>query len=167
MSAQDFNPGPRNPWVQWGDATRLQFANGTFDYVYTNVVDHIAPLERFYADATRARDGADALQRRCARRRTRSAQVLKPGGRLVLHAAWNKPDKWSMQTFRGGTDELVAKLLAETPLKMVFRQKYPGNGRKDPTRALMTSFAGGDEIIVEKPFPSRSAKPSKGKSRSS
>ena len=41
MSAQDFNPGPRNPWVQWGDATRLQFANGTFDYVYTNVVDHL------------------------------------------------------------------------------------------------------------------------------
>ena len=44
-------------------------------------------------------------------------------------------------------------LLAETPLKMVFRQKYPGNGMTDPTRALMTSFVGGDEIIVEKPFP--------------
>ena len=71
----------------------------------------------------------------------------------MLHAAWNPPDKWSMQTFTGGTDELVAKLLAETPLKMVFRQKYPGNGMTDPTRALMTSFVGGDEIIVEKPFP--------------
>ena len=32
----DFNPGVRNAWSMWGDATRLQFADSAFDFVCTS-----------------------------------------------------------------------------------------------------------------------------------
>ena len=39
----DFMPGFRNAWSLWGDATRIQFADGVYDYVYCNIIDHIDP----------------------------------------------------------------------------------------------------------------------------
>lgn len=131
----DFNPGERNPWVQWGDATRLQFANETFDFVYTNVIDHITPLEKFAVEAMR---------------------VLKPGGKLVLHVAHNAPDAWSTQTFEGEgsgsltTDSLIVMVQKSAPaLTLAFRKVYGGKN-ESAVDNLVASFRGGDEVIFEK-----------------
>jgi SAM-dependent methyltransferase len=129
----DFNPGVRNPWVQWGDATRIQFANATFDYVYTNVVDHIAPLPRFLADAMR---------------------VLRSGGRLVLHVAHNKRDAWSVQTFEqqaGGTAGLLRQVEQQHGFTLTSRKRYAGSGMKRETvDVLLATFDGGEELIFDK-----------------
>ncbi len=69
----DLNPGFRNPHVLWGDGLRLQFAERTFRYVYTNVLDHV-PRQRipdFIAQASR---------------------VLKPGGVLIVDMDAHDPD---------------------------------------------------------------------------
>ena len=131
----DFTPGVRNPWVQWGDATRIQFANATFDYVYTNVADHIAPLRRFVADAARVR-------------------VLRSGGRLVLHMAHNKRDAWSVQTFEqqaGGTAGLLQQVQQQHGFTLTSRKHYRGSGMKGETaNVLIATFDGGEELIFDR-----------------
>lgn len=49
----DFEPGARNRFVVAGDAHCLQFADSVFDYVFTNIVDHILRLEQFVDEVTR------------------------------------------------------------------------------------------------------------------
>lgn len=118
----DFNPGPRNPWSQWGDATRLSFANSTYDYVYSNVIDHITPLSRFAAECHR---------------------VLKGGGTLILHVLHNPPDGYSVQTFH--TRELRRQVkrtfLASAPFLQTKSYVYDG------TQVLLS--AGLTEMVLK------------------
>jgi hypothetical protein len=61
----DFNPGERNPWATWGNGAPMQYANEVFDFVYTNILDHI--LDRV------------ALFREVAR------TLKQPHGRFITH----------------------------------------------------------------------------------
>lgn len=72
----DFNPGFRNPHVLWGDGASLQFANRTFGFVYTNVLDHVpgALIPRFLSEARR---------------------VLKLGGLFLLDMDSHKADAYA------------------------------------------------------------------------
>lgn len=50
----DLNPGPDNPFVRQGDFHQLPQADGTVDLVYSNSLDHVYDLDRFFADHARA-----------------------------------------------------------------------------------------------------------------
>lgn len=75
----DFNPGFRNPHVLWGDGLSLQFANRTFQHLYTNVLDHVpeGSIGTFLSEARR---------------------VLKPGGTLILDMDSHPPDAYAHVT---------------------------------------------------------------------
>lgn len=113
----DFNPGPRNSWSLWGDATMMQFANGTFDFLYSNILDHIQPEATFAAEA---------------------ARLLTPGtGRLLAYADLNPPDDFSVRDFRqqGALDGLQAVWL-RAGFVLEERVKY------GPRTPLSTAIAG-------------------------
>jgi SAM-dependent methyltransferase len=62
----DLEPGPENPFVLPGDVHQLQFADGVFDYAFTNILDHVLDLEVFFEEVER---------------------VLRPDGRLIVELA--------------------------------------------------------------------------------
>jgi len=66
----DFNPGPRNLFVLPGDAHNLQFSDGVFSHVFSNIVDHIIDVRAFFAEVYR---------------------VLRPAGRLWLDVHLGEP----------------------------------------------------------------------------
>jgi SAM-dependent methyltransferase len=49
----DLQPGPRNPWVMYGDFHDLSFADGTADVVYTNCLDHVFDLAKVAGEVVR------------------------------------------------------------------------------------------------------------------
>ncbi len=55
----DLEPGADNKFVVPGDVHQLQFANGVFDYAFTNILDHVLDLDAFFAEVERVlrRDG--------------------------------------------------------------------------------------------------------------
>lgn len=55
----DLNTGEKNKWVVTGDFHELQFADGVFDFTYTNALDHAMDLTKLLSEIRR---------------------VLKPGG---------------------------------------------------------------------------------------
>ena len=71
----DFNPGLRNPYVMWGDAHNLQFNDGSFALIYTNVLDHIRNTSAFVREAHRC---------------------LKPGGIAWVEMDQNAPDDFAI-----------------------------------------------------------------------
>lgn len=81
----DFNPGIRNPWVVYGTGAPMQWGTGLFDYVYTNIIDHIVHRAPFFQECTR---------------------VLKPGGFLINHVDQNRPDAYSVVDNRGAVAAL-------------------------------------------------------------
>lgn len=62
----DLEPGPKNSLVLPGDVHHLQFADGVFDYAFTNILDHVFDLAAFCDETER---------------------VLKPRGRLIVELA--------------------------------------------------------------------------------
>ena len=82
----DFNPGIRNPWVVYGTGAPMQWGTGLFDYVYTNIIDHIVHRVPFFQE--------------CAR-------VLKEGGWLINHVDQNRPDAYSVVDNRGAVAGLT------------------------------------------------------------
>lgn len=114
----DFNPGVRNAWAVWGDATRLQFANNVFDFVYCNIVDHIDPRSKFFAEVQR---------------------VLKPGGKLLLYVDQNEPDAFSIHDNRG---ETLVKMRAEIKASgmSIAREETKGGGKN--VRPLPQNWGG-------------------------
>ena len=62
----DLEPGPGNRHVLPGDVHKLQFADGVFDYAFTNILDHVLDLDAFVSEVTR---------------------VLKPDGQLIAEMA--------------------------------------------------------------------------------
>jgi SAM-dependent methyltransferase len=77
----DLTPGFRNSHVLRGDASRLLFANSTFDMVYSNVLDHIPPsvLPTVFLEVRR---------------------VLKPGGFFMIDFAQGEYAANTLRTFR-------------------------------------------------------------------
>ena len=49
----DLEPGLNNRHVLPGDVHALQFADGVFDYAFTNILDHVLDLEAFTAEVLR------------------------------------------------------------------------------------------------------------------
>ena len=76
----DFNPGKRNAWVVYGKGAPMQFANQTFDYVFTNIIDHITNLTSYFAEVHR---------------------VLKHLGIYIMAVDQNAPDEYSVRDNRG------------------------------------------------------------------
>lgn len=61
----DLNPGPENKYVVTGDFHKLQFAQGSVDYLFTNSLDHVYRINKFLGQAKR---------------------LLKPDGRFIVDA---------------------------------------------------------------------------------
>jgi hypothetical protein len=49
----DLNPGPNNPWVQFGDFIHMNNMTSSVDLIYTNCVDHAFNLTDFLAEHRR------------------------------------------------------------------------------------------------------------------
>lgn len=81
----DFNPGPRNPWVVYGTGAPMQWGSRLFDYVYTNILDHIVPRMPFFHEVER---------------------TLKTGGIFITHVDQNRPDNYSVVDNRGAAAAL-------------------------------------------------------------
>lgn len=74
----DLQPAADTNLVLVGDAERLQFADGSVDRVFTNILDHLPRLHRFAHEV---------------------ARVLKPGGYFVadVHLQLRESDAWSVR----------------------------------------------------------------------
>lgn len=71
----DLEPGPQNPFVLHGDFHNIQFANMTFDYAFTNAIDHVLDIDVFLLEVSR---------------------ILKPNGILIAEAAEIQPSKYEV-----------------------------------------------------------------------
>jgi SAM-dependent methyltransferase len=49
----DLEPGEKNLYVLHGDFHNIQFANDTFDYAFTNAIDHVFNLEDYLKEIKR------------------------------------------------------------------------------------------------------------------
>lgn len=76
----DVMPGPRNPWVVYGNGNPIQFASGTFDVVWCNIIDHIPDRPQLFLEVRR---------------------VLKPSGEFYNLVDQNAPDAYSVVDNRG------------------------------------------------------------------
>jgi SAM-dependent methyltransferase len=77
----DFNPGPNNKFVLYGSATKFQFASDTFNFLYSNILDHIDDFESFLRECKRVLFVEDSY--------------------IFLDVDQNAPDKWSTRDMRG------------------------------------------------------------------
>lgn len=78
----DFEPGKDNRFVMKGDVHDLQFADGVFDYAFTNIVDHILDVERFCIETRR---------------------VLKPDGVLIVELGDFAPGNYEVRDLAAGS----------------------------------------------------------------
>lgn len=49
----DLNPGPNNPLVNSGDFMNLEFPDDSFDFIYSNCLDHALNLDNFFIEQVR------------------------------------------------------------------------------------------------------------------
>jgi len=49
----DLEPGPKNSHVVYGDFHHIPFPNQSFDFAFTNAIDHVFDLERFLDEVNR------------------------------------------------------------------------------------------------------------------
>ena len=52
----DVNPGKMNHYVMYGDAHEIRFPDRSFDYLFSNAVDHFLYLDKFLNEARRVAD---------------------------------------------------------------------------------------------------------------
>ena len=125
----DLNPGVRNPWSLWGTASSLQFANGTWDAVYTNILDHITPRDVFLCEV---------------------ARVLKVGGSFFNFVDQGKPDSFSVHDYRTEKEiDLVRKEMKQCGLHVVRELRHVPAKRK--RRVISThSKRGTVEFVMQK-----------------
>ena len=91
----DLNPGPNNPYVMAGDFHALQFADASFDCVYTNSLDHAFELDKIAAEVRR---------------------VLRPNGLFLLEAVYGTDEGYKFgardhtrwNTARGFADQVAS-----------------------------------------------------------
>jgi SAM-dependent methyltransferase len=106
----DLNPGPRNPWVAWGDFHELRYANGSVDLVFTNSLDHAYDLERLCLEI---------------------ARVVRPGGHVVTEIVKGAADGVRIGYYDAShwdTVDDVLRVLEKTGWQIVDRRDmdYPG-----------------------------------------
>ena len=111
----DFNPGPRNPWVMWGDAHQLMFDDHTFGTVYVNILDHVANISQFADEARR---------------------VLRPGGTLMVDMDMNVPDEYSVHDLKAEHQTIVANVFAPR-FEVLSSERILRGERNSPKRALV------------------------------
>lgn len=49
----DLNPGPANQHVLIGDIHEINFATESFDYAFSNIIDHVFDVEKFCSEIVR------------------------------------------------------------------------------------------------------------------
>lgn len=49
----DINPGDKNEFVLYGDVHKTVFNEASFDFIFTNIIDHILLPEKFYCEIHR------------------------------------------------------------------------------------------------------------------
>ncbi len=49
----DLEPGPKNSHVLYGDFHHIPFPDQSFDFAFTNAIDHVFDLERFLDEVNR------------------------------------------------------------------------------------------------------------------
>jgi len=95
----DLEPGPRNRHVLLGDVHALQFADGVFDYAFTNILDHVLDLEAFTAEVVR---------------------VLKPDGRLIAEVSYVPIKNYEVNDLTDGRVQAYIasrmRLVSEAPI---------------------------------------------------
>lgn len=85
----DLMPGEYNKHVLYGSASDLQFASNVFDVIYSNILDHILEIKKFYSETCR---------------------TTREGAFLLLDLDQNRPDKWSVRDLRGKMDQYSSQL---------------------------------------------------------
>jgi SAM-dependent methyltransferase len=90
----DLNPGPNNRYVLVGDFHRLQFGNGSVDWVYTNSLDHAFDIDAVLQEVRR---------------------VLAPGGCIIVEAGAGG----SNEAEAGGRYEAIAWSSIDALLKRI------------------------------------------------
>ena len=67
----DLNPGPDNKFVKKGDFHNLEFEDESFDYIFSNSIDHVLDIVRFNKECHR---------------------VLKQGGKALFEIRRHQPE---------------------------------------------------------------------------
>ncbi|KAJ1641138.1 hypothetical protein T492DRAFT_1138540 [Pavlovales sp. CCMP2436] len=106
----DFNPGERNPWVTWGNGSPMQYASQVFDFVYTNILDHISDRKSLFREVART--------------------LKQPHGRFITHVD-RAPDKYAVHNSSGPTflidlehDMEAGGLVIESRRLYEYKHKY-------------------------------------------
>ena len=105
----DFNPGYRNPHVVFGDAMDIMYPKDGFDFLYINVMDHIADWPKFL----------DEVQR-----------VLAPGGYFFNDLDQNEMDAFAVHNSvkeRPQLEALMGAAFRKVSQRKVFDEKDPGD----------------------------------------
>lgn len=62
----DINPGKKNEDVLYGDIHEIKFPNRSFDYAFTNILDHIYDVKKFSKEVSRILKDKGVLIMECA-----------------------------------------------------------------------------------------------------
>jgi SAM-dependent methyltransferase len=79
----DLNPGPNNKFVIKGDFHNLEFEDESFDYVFSNSVDHVLYIDKFNKECHR---------------------VLKKGGKALFEVRPHQPESVLDDIKKDGTN---------------------------------------------------------------
>jgi SAM-dependent methyltransferase len=93
----DLNPGENNKWVTKGDFHSLEFEDESFDYVFSNSVDHVLDINKFNKECYRVlKSGGKAL---FEVRPHEPASVLEDFKKIGKHAGnpWYESFYWETQ----------------------------------------------------------------------
>ena len=105
----NFNPGYRNPHVVFGDAMDIMYPKDGFDFLYINVMDHIAEWPKFLDEVKR---------------------VLRPGGYFFNDLDQNPKDAWAVHDNRKERKKLEglvkSKGFEELSRRKITNEKDPG-----------------------------------------
>jgi len=74
----DINPGQNNEHVLYGDFHDIRFSNNSFDYAFSNVIDHVYDIEKFSKEIYRVLKPSATLFLECM------SESIRPGRYEVI-----------------------------------------------------------------------------------
>ena len=104
----DLNPGKDNKYVLYGDFHDIQFPSKSVNIVFTNSLDHVFDIDKFF----------DEIKR-----------VLKPGGYLIMEIAkGGKPGPYEAISWKNIDD--IIKVIEKYGFELIkkFNIDYPDEG---------------------------------------